>query len=171
MLRKSTSARIRVGRPADAADIAGVFAESWRLAYAGMIPEPALGRIIATRDATWWGKTLKSKEAVLVMEVGDKLAGYATYGRARVAGKRYAGEIYELYLGPVYQGLGFGEHMFEACRARLDHHKIKGLIVWALADNTQACHFYWRRGGRPVAATKERFAGGAALEKVAFGWP
>jgi ribosomal protein S18 acetylase RimI-like enzyme len=170
MLRQPSIARIRVGRPADAADIAGVFADSWRLAYAGLIPEPALGRIIARRDATWWSKTLKSKDAVLVLEVGGKLAGYATFGRARAPG-RHGGEIYELYLGPVYQGLGFGEQMFEACRARLDHHRIKGLVVWALADNTQACHFYWRRGGRPVAASKERFGDSATLDKVAFAWP
>ena len=44
-----------------------------------------------------------------------------------------------------------------------------GLIVWALLDNTQACDFYWRRGGRPVTSAFTKI-GGARLEKVAFTW-
>jgi hypothetical protein len=47
--------------------------------------------------------------------------------------------------------------------------KAKGLIVWALLDNTTACDFYWRRGGRPVASAFRRF-GDAKLEQVAFAW-
>ena len=64
----------------------------------------------------------------------------------------YQGEIYELYLDPIYQGLGLGEHLFEGCRHALDMRKLNGLIVWALLDNTAACDFYWRRGGRPIAS-------------------
>ena len=47
--------------------------------------------------------------------------------------------------------------------------KLSGLIVWALLDNTPACDFYWRRGGRPVASTFTKI-GGERLEKVAFAW-
>ena len=79
------------------------------------------------------------------------VAGYATVGPARVRGE-YEGEIYELYVTPTYQGLGFGERLFEACRYHLDARQLSGLIVWALADNMAATDFYWRRGGRPVGA-------------------
>ena len=96
------------------------------------------------------------------------LAGYATLGNSRQRG-RYQGEIYELYLDPLYQGLGLGEHLFEGCRHALDMRRLDGLIVWALLGNTSACDFYWRRGGRPVASTFTRI-GGARLEKVAFAW-
>ena len=81
----------------------------------------------------------------------------------------YQGEIYELYLDPIYQGLGLGEHLFEGCRHTLDMRKLNGLIVWALLDNTAACDFYWRRGGRPIASAFTRI-GGERLEKVAFAW-
>ena len=47
--------------------------------------------------------------------------------------------------------------------------KLNGLIVWALLDNTAACDFYWRRGGRPIASAFTRI-GGERLEKVAFAW-
>ena len=65
--------------------------------------------------------------------------------------------------------LGFGEHLFEACRHQLDQRKLKGLIVWALFENTPAIDFYWRRGGRPVAEAREKF-GKAELNKIAFVW-
>ena len=47
--------------------------------------------------------------------------------------------------------------------------RLNGLIVWALLENTAACDFYWRRGGRPIASAFTKI-GGARLEKVAFAW-
>jgi ribosomal protein S18 acetylase RimI-like enzyme len=103
-----------------------------------------------------------------VLEMAGTVAGYATIGSARQRFP-YQGEIYELYLDPIYQGLGLGEHLFEACRHALDMRKLNGLIVWALLDNTAACDFYWRRGGRPITNAYTRI-GGERLEKVAFAW-
>lgn len=111
----------------------------------------------------------RSTERNIVLEFEGKVAGYATFGTARTRCKAQ-GEIYELYLAPIYQGVGLGEHLFEGCRNQLDRAKIKGLLVWALADNTQATNFYWRRGGRPIASVHESF-GGKKLEKIAFTWP
>jgi GNAT superfamily N-acetyltransferase len=111
---------------------------------------------------------MKSGDSTLVLDVGGAVAGYATFGNSRQRG-RYQGEIYELYLDPLYQGLGLGEHLFEGCRHALDMRRLDGLIVWALLGNSSACDFYWRRGGRPVASTFTRI-GGERLEKVAFAW-
>ncbi len=169
MLRSPSTVQIRSARPADAHLLALLFKESWTLAYTGILPSDALAQLLSKRELGWWQKSLSSEDPVLVLEVGGVVAGYATAGRCRSQGKQ-KGEIYELYLAPVYQGLGFGEHVFEACRHRLDERGLKGLLVWALVDNTQACHFYWRRGGRPVGSVTELF-GRTRLEKVAFGWP
>jgi len=105
---------------------------------------------------------------VLALEYDQNMIGYATCGTARSQG-RHKGEIYEIYLLPDFQGLGFGEHLFEACRYRLDERRLKGLIVWALAENTSAISFYWQRGGRPIRAIYERI-GSERLEKIAFAW-
>ncbi len=169
MLRSPSTVRIRSARPTDARDLAVVFKDSWTLAYTAVLPSEALTQLLSKREISWWTQSLRSTDPLLVLEVGGVVAGYATAGRSRSRGK-YQGEIYELYLAPVYQGLGFGEHLFEACRHRLDERGLKGMVVWALVDNAQACHFYWRRGGRPVASITETF-GRTRLEKVAFGWP
>jgi ribosomal protein S18 acetylase RimI-like enzyme len=168
MLGSGSKVRVRKGRLADAAALAQVFRDSWLFAYRGIIPDMHLEGLIRQRTPDWWRSVVRSGEGTLVLELAGKVVGYATFGTARHRGP-YQGEIYELYLDPVCQGLGFGEHLFEGCRHALDMRRLKGLIVWALIDNTPACNFYWRRGGRPVTSTFRKI-GGAKLEQVAFGW-
>ncbi len=160
--------KVRKSNGSDGEALGRVFQEAWRHAYAGIIPQMHLERMIRRRDAAWWRTAAKSDGHLLVLEVAGVVAGYATCGAAR-GGQRSSGEIYEIYLTPVYQGIGLGEHLFEACRHQLDLRGLRGLVVWALADNTAASEFYWHRGGRPIAETKERF-GLTELTKIAYSW-
>lgn len=170
MLSSSSHIAVRTAAQSDANGLADIFARSWRGAYTGIIPHLHLDLMIARRNHKWWQRAVRAgeSEGISVLEVSGKLAGYASYGAARRRGWG-EGEIYELYLDPVYQGLGFGELLFEACCHDLDARHLRGLLVWSLADNDAAMEFYWRRGGRPVALTTDRF-GLTKLEKVAFGW-
>ena len=168
MLGYHAKVRVRSGKAADAKTLARIFKESWLLSYRGIIPHLHLDNMIRQRTPEWWRDAIKGGDSTLVLEMAGTVAGYATFGSSRQR-STYQGEIYELYLDPIYQGLGLGEHLFEGCRHTLDMRKLNGLIVWALIDNTAACNFYWRRGGRPIASTFTRI-GGARLEKVAFAW-
>jgi ribosomal protein S18 acetylase RimI-like enzyme len=161
-------AKVRLGQPSDAAALAEVFREAWLVAYQGIIPYGYLRAMIGRRGGDWWRSVLEASDRPLVLEAGGTIAGYASFGRAR-GPLKYDGEIYELYLAPVYQGLGFGEHLFESARQRLTEKDLHSLVVWALSDNTGACDFYERRGGRPVAKASERF-GTTLVPKTAFGW-
>jgi GNAT superfamily N-acetyltransferase len=169
MLRFASQAVVRRARVEDAADLADVFKQAWSLAYTGLLPDDHLSRMISQRDAPWWQKSIANQDRILVLEVEGDVVGYATFGPLRFRRSR-GGEIYELYLTPIYQGLGFGEVLFEGCRHELDQMQLPGLIVWALAANEHAQQFYWRRGGRPVAEATERF-GAKSLAKVAYRWP
>ncbi len=169
MLSSSEQVKIRRGRPADATVLARVFRESWEQTYRGIIPPLHLETMIRRRGADWWRQSIKSGDQVLVAELAGEIGGYATFGAARARGQ-CEGEIYEIYLLPTYQGVGLGERLFESCRVMLDERRLNGLLVWALADNTGAIEFYWRRGGRPIARAYDRI-GGCKLEKIAFGWP
>ncbi len=168
MLQSRTDVRVRKGTQRDAGALAELFRQSWELAYRGIIPHLHLESMIRRRDKAWWQHAARGSDGLLVLEVGGVTAGYVTFGRARGRTK-FQGEIYELYLSPSYQGLGFGEHLFEAARFALDERKLNGLVIWALADNTVAADFYWRRGGRPVSKTVDKI-GGVKLEKIAYGW-
>ena len=169
MLSSSVNACVNKGRASDAEALAKLFADSWRQAYRGIIPHSHLELIIDRRGPHWWRKAVRSRDSVVTLTVGEEIAGYSSYGADRSRGGE-RGEIYELYVTPSHQGLGFGEYLFEACRHELDKRKFRGLVVWALADNTMATDFYWRRGGRPFAEVEDR-VGGRPIAKIGFVWP
>ena len=161
-------AHIRPPRLKDAPSLAAAYEEAWRGAYQGIIPHLSLQRMIARRGPRWWEMALKKRTPLLVLDFGGEAAGYVTYGRSRLR-TQFEGEIFELYLHPIYQGLGLGAKLFEGARSRLAELRLKGLLIWALADNDAACGFYLSLGGKPVAEGAESF-GDVTLRKVAFAW-
>ena len=159
---------IRPPRLKDAPALAAAYEEAWRNAYQGIIPHLSLQRMIARRGLRWWETALRKRTPLLVLDFGGEAAGYVTYGRSRLR-TQFQGEIFELYLHPIYQGLGLGEKLFDGARCRLAQLRLKGLLVWALADNDAACGYYLGLGGKPVAEGAESF-GDVSLRKVAFAW-
>ena len=158
---------IRHAKPEDAAGLSRVFEQAWREAYQGIIPGVALERMLARRGPRWWQSTVTRGRPLAVLDIGQGIAGYVSYGRCRDRSLPAKGEIDELYLAPEYQGLGFGRRLFKAVRNDLAARDMDRLVVWALADNERACAFYERIGGRSIAQVKERI-GGISLTKVAY---
>ncbi len=161
--------QVRQARPKDAEALAEVYAEAWRGAYRGIIPHLSLERMVARRNLKWWRAALAERRPLLVLDFDGSASGYVTFGRSRSGRSPFQGEIFELYLHPIYQGLGLGEKLFDGVRARLAELRLRGLLVWALADNDAACGFYLRLGGKPIAEGAESF-GDVSLRKVAFAW-
>jgi len=161
---------IRKANASDAAAIAVAHDEAWQTAYQGIIPGAELRRLINRRGPAWWDSAIRKGSRIALLQFGDKIAGYANYGRNRSRSLYYDGEIYELYLRPEYQGLGFGRRLFTAARRDLAQSALKSLIVWALSESENAVKFYHALGGKPVARSSEKF-GDRVLDKVAFGGP
>jgi ribosomal protein S18 acetylase RimI-like enzyme len=160
---------IRRAKLSDAAALADTHDEAWRAAYRGIIPGPELDKLVNRRGAEWWQGAIRKGSRISILAFGDTIAGYANYGRNRARSLTYDGEIYELYLRPEFQGLGFGRRLFTAARRDLAQSGIRSLVVWALSDNESAVEFYRALGGRPVARSCEKF-GGKTLDKVAYAW-
>jgi ribosomal protein S18 acetylase RimI-like enzyme len=160
---------VRLARLGDEEGIARVHDEAWRDAYRGIIPGRELERMIERRGPAWWRKAIRAGTRLLVLDFGDRIAGYASYGRNRMPTLGQGGEIFELYLAPEYQGVGLGRRMFEAARVDLAAHGYPSFVVWALGDNDRAIAFYLRRGGQIVRRARERF-GEETCERVAFGF-
>ena len=158
---------IRHARPQDAAALSGVFDAAWREAYQGMIPDLALRKMIARRGPRWWRSAVGRSRPLVVLDIGEAIAGYASYGRCRSGTTLADGEVDELYMAPECQGIGFGTRLFKAVRNDMGDRGARRILVWALADNERACAFYQGLGGRPVAQTTEHIAG-IPLGKTAF---
>ena len=165
----TTLIEIRRAKPSDAVEIAATHDDAWRAAYQGVIPGPELDKLINRRGPDWWESAIRKGSRVAILVFGERIAGYANYGRNRARSLYYDGEIYELYLRPEFQGLGFGRKLFASARRDLGQSGLHSLVVWALSDNETAVEFYRNLGGRAVARSSERF-GTKVLDKVAFSW-
>jgi ribosomal protein S18 acetylase RimI-like enzyme len=93
--------------------------------------------------------------------------GYASIGYARGLWPWPAGEIFELYVAPPFQGVGLGKQLFRHARRTLKSSGFDRVIVWALEDNAMACGFYRALGGEVAASAPERY-GKSTLTRVAF---
>ena len=166
---KTLSIDVRRAEPHDSRAISEVHRLAWQHTYAGIIPHRALRQMIERRGENWWRKATRGPATLLVLDVAGTVAGYATLGLNRARALPQEGEIYELYLRPEFQGLGFGRRLFTAARRDLVQSGLKSMVIWALSDNDPATEFYRALGGRMVARSSEKF-GPKSLDKVAFAW-
>jgi ribosomal protein S18 acetylase RimI-like enzyme len=161
--------RIRVAETGDAEGVAAVHDVAWMEAYRGIIPGAHLDRMVQRRGTAWWANAIAKGSRIVVLDFNDTIAGYASYGRNRAGSLPYRGEIFELYLKPEYQGLGFGNRLFSSVQRELANHGLTSLVVWSLADNDRAVRFYEKLGGLLVGRAHETF-GNVSRERLAFGW-
>ncbi len=141
-------------RPAEERDceaLAAVHSAAWLGAYRGLLNGVELDRLIARRPPSWWSSALAKGVCIKVIDVGGETAGYATYGTCRLPSLPAEGEIYELYLQPEHQGLGFGRKLFGAIRQDLAARNLNGLAVQVLTRNEPARNFYRALGGKLVS--------------------
>jgi len=159
----------RAALPSDAEAVAAIHDAAWRSTYQGIIPHLYLERMIARRGPLWWQRQIERGSKITLLIFDGVPQGYAAWGEARGPWPWPAGEIFELYVSPVFQGAGLGTRLFAAARDELKRRGYGRLIVWALQDNELACAFYDALGGVTVATAPERFSG-VSLTRVAFAW-
>jgi ribosomal protein S18 acetylase RimI-like enzyme len=161
--------RIRLARTGDAEHVAAIHDAAWMEAYRGIIPGAHLEKMVQRRGASWWENAISRGSRIAVLDFDGVPIGYASYGRNRAASLPYRGEIFELYLKPEFQGLGFGSRLFSAARRELANHGLTSIVVWSLGENERAVRFYERLGGLLVGRAHETF-GETSCERLAFGW-
>lgn len=167
---KIEAVTIRPAKLEDADLLADIHDAAWRGAYRGVLPGLELERLLARRGVSWWHAAIRYKTRILVIEVCGTLAGYATFGHSRLKHLPFPGEIYELYMSPNYQGLGFGRRLFQAARGALRTADMPGFAVRVLKDNEPAQAFYETMGGRLCDESIERI-GRTDLAVRIYGWP
>jgi ribosomal protein S18 acetylase RimI-like enzyme len=161
--------RFRPAEIFDASAVAAIHDAAWRATYQGIIPHIHLERMMNRRGPLWWQRQIKRGSTITLFVYDGVPQGYAAWGEARGAWPWPAGEIFELYISPIFQGLGFGSQLFRASRRELKRNGFARLVVWALKDNEAACSFYCGLGGVPFASAPEQF-GDQSLTRIAFAW-
>jgi ribosomal protein S18 acetylase RimI-like enzyme len=161
---------IRSAKPADAGAIARLDVDTWRSAYAGVLSSSYLvGLSERRREAGWRGLIAHEPRDVRVAADGaGRVLGFGSCGPCR-GDRRFAGEVFTLYVDPDWQNRGIGRRLLLALFRRLVASGCGSAIIWVLRDN-QSRFFYERLGGRQ-AAKKTLNVGGAWIEALAYGWP
>lgn len=158
--------------PEDAGALAQVHVETWRAAYAGLVPDPYLIGMSVEGQAFRWKKLLTYLPAgqrvrvAVVESLG--VVGFTSCGPARGKSPPAPGEVYTLYVQQDWQGQGIGRQLLKGILADLAALGHSSAFLWVLADNP-ARFFYQRVGGQAVGAQNEAFAG-THLRETAFRW-
>jgi ribosomal protein S18 acetylase RimI-like enzyme len=170
----SATCRIRRAVPGDARGIARVHVETWRSAYAGILPDRIMVQMSVDEKAAAWRQLVQRQdavEAVIVAEMGDgSIIGFASCGPSGPEGMAdYDGEIHTLYVLPDWQEQGIGRALLCGCFRVLESAGIAAAYLWVLADNPSR-FFYQAMGGTRVGERQERLWG-AVVPEIAYGWP
>jgi len=170
--------RIRRAQKTDASAIGRVHVETWRSAYAGLLPDTMLARMSDVRQSAWWSRALgepAEARGIFVAEDDDMgVVGFGSCGPVREhpegldGTEARVGEVYTLYVEPDFQNQGLGRRLLDAMFRQLHADGFDTAILWMLADNPTR-FFYEGLGGATVGRRADRLAG-TDVEEVAYAW-
>lgn len=165
--------RLRRAAFGDAKAIAHVHVETWRSAYAGLLPNEALIGMTTARKSRIWRHVLGGQgggEAVLVADhPTDGVIGFGSCGAARHRVSGCAGEVYTLYVLPDHHGKQIGRGLLVSLLDELVGDGLGSAMVWVLAGNPSK-FFYEALGGQVAGNRRERLWG-AELDEACYVWP
>ncbi len=139
-------------RYASVEDIHGmgrVYADTWKAAYRGIIPQDFLDGLMPA----WWedryrqtlGKEGMPKSVVLLLD--GQIIGVSSIMKTRDEDLSEAfGEIISLYVLPEYWHRGFGSHILDFVTGELKAMGFAYCVLWTLEENLRAQAAYERFG-------------------------
>lgn len=140
-------------RPAtiqDADPIARVRVDTWRDAYAGLMPADFLAALDPVPRAALLRERLAEPGPFAnVVAVRDgEVVGFVTLGPYRDDEGMDAtvGEVLAIYVHPRHQGLGAGRALMDAAVAELAAREAGEVRLWVLESNAASRRFYERYG-------------------------
>jgi ribosomal protein S18 acetylase RimI-like enzyme len=169
---------IRRGTPKDAAAIGRVHVETWRSAYAGLLPDAMLARMSGWRQTAWWSRALGDPAEQRGIFVADDeemgVVGFGSCGAVREipeglnGTEQRVGEVFTLYVESDFQDQGLGRRLLDAMFRQLHADGFDTAILWMLAANPTR-FFYEGLGGAVVGHRLDRMSG-TEVEEVAYAW-
>lgn len=167
---------IRKAVLSDAEAISHVHIRTWQDAYAHIFPRERLAELTDTfaARADHWREQIAVPESIPVLVVaetpGGQVVGFAGAGKQTDPEHLYESELFVLYILPEFQHQGMGQALFTAVVKDLQQLGFDSMMLWALAQNQSARHFYEKAGGILIGE-KEYDRWGGQYPLVGYGWP
>jgi ribosomal protein S18 acetylase RimI-like enzyme len=132
---------IRRATPADARGLAEVHIRTWRISYAGLLPEATLARLSVSARARRWAQLLhEGTEPTWAAFDGARAIGFSSSGPARDRDAPARLELYSLYVDPDKHGTGVGASLLQRSVENA------AAYLWVLKGNARAIRFYEKNG-------------------------
>jgi len=162
----------RPATPDDAAAIARLHADSWRIAYRGMLSDEYLdGPVFEERLAVWTQRMAERgpTQYTVVADDGGTLAGFAhTYADLDPVWGSY---LENLHAAPDRKGQGIGTRLMAETAAWADVNTAsRTLYLFVLEKNTPAQHFYEAVGGEHTDDEVRTGADGSPNTALRYVW-
>lgn len=169
-----TAETVRTATPADAHSVARVHVDTWRAAYAGLIPQAVLDSLSVERREEFWRSVAEApgENGLLVAEANGRVVGFASTGPARdddlPAG---SGELLAIYVEPAAWGKGHGARLLRQALADLRDRHLDPVVLWVLTDNSRGRGFYEAMGWRTDGTARPIDVGGTSVEEIRYRAP
>lgn len=139
---------IRWAVESDASELGMIHANSWKVAYDGIIPDEVLEKISSEKRAARFLKAISEKSEETAIIVSDtKIVGFITLGRCRDEDlSSDHGEVWGIYLSPGNWRLRIGSMLLDWGISELAERGYKRVSLWVLEDNHNARKFYEKHG-------------------------
>jgi GNAT superfamily N-acetyltransferase len=162
--------RVRHATPDDAAAIERIRVDTWRATYRGLMPDVLMDRLEPVPDRRLRTMSMMPPDQfALVAEDDGTVIGYCFGGRGRSDTERYPGEVYAIYVWPLFQGRGAGRAMLTTATEELVRRGWNAMLIWVLRENAPARGFYERMGGS-FFRDEEREIDGVRITESGYGW-
>jgi len=176
-MSSALSFTIRPAVNADCQTIARIQVDSYRSAYAPILPAAYLAQFSYAEQAQDWRDLLAAPgdQVLLVAQVeragGPLLVGYAL-GRPRAEGLPGCdGELVALHVAAAWKRRGAGRALTRAMAQHLRGLGCRGLGLWVLADNLPARAFYQHLGGQQAGEQSFSLSDDEHFREVGYTWP
>ncbi|HVQ93507.1 MAG TPA: GNAT family N-acetyltransferase [Mycobacteriales bacterium] len=173
-----------VVRPAvveDGASLGRVHVQAWQAAYQGIMPQGYLDGLDPAQRGEQWRRRLAAPDPqtpTLVATVDGQIAGFASYGPARITGpagarpvQQAAGELYAINVRPDHWQRGVGRALLTAATAGLAERGFDRAVLWVAAGNQRARAVYEHYGWQPDGSARTEEVFGVTVDEVRYHRP
>jgi lincosamide nucleotidyltransferase A/C/D/E len=162
---------VREATVADVPAACTVRRRSWRVAYAGLMPQSVIDSLdLGTMWAAWRASVQRPAAPSMRLFIGGPLGEVHSYAWVRpVDGRVDAAEVAAMYSDPTAWGTPAGWAAFSAAVDHLHAHGFTELHLWMVKGNERAGRFYERAGWRPTGEERTVTTAAGSYVEVGYG--
>lgn len=168
---------VRVATGEDVEILTTLHRDTWRVAYAELLPQEVLDGLGGPESMQVWAATVQGGATVLIAHEGDADIGFCVAGPAPAEEVAAADGtlppdadttalISTLLVEPRWGRRGHGGRLLATAAARLREAGARRGVAWVPAEDAASLGFYRRAGWQPDNTVRTLDAGGRPLREI-----